>query len=69
MNRETYFEALKDKVACYVLHNFFYLPLTDGTMMSLLIDCYALFLKEVTIEFESRLTKPEPVSLIITVQS
>jgi len=68
MNRETFFEALKDKVASYVLHNFFYLPLTDGTMMSLLTDFHALFLKEGTIEFESHLTKPEPVSLIITVQ-
>ena len=40
MDKEDFFETLKDKVAFYGLHNFFYLPLTDGTMWSLLRDSH-----------------------------
>ena len=61
MDKEDFFETLKDKVAFYGLHNFFYLPSTDGTMLLLLTDSYAFSLKEVTTEFESRLIEPAPV--------
>ena len=63
MDKEDLSEALKDKVAFYGLHNFFYLPSTDGTMLLLLTDSYAFSLKEVTTEFESRLIEPALVSV------
>ena len=62
-DKEDFFEALKDKVAFYGLHNSFYLPSTDWTMMSLLTDSNAYSLKEVTTEFKYHLIEPDPVSI------
>ena len=65
LDKEHFFETLKDKVAFYGLHNVFYLLSTDGDMMSLLIDSHAFCLEEVTTEFGSRLIEPDPVSVNI----
>ena len=51
MDKEDFFETLKDKVAFYGLHNFFYLPSTDGTMLSLLTDSHALRFAAATNKF------------------
>ena len=52
LNKDKFIESLKDKVAYYSLHAFFYLPNPNGTMLSLLDHKYSFSLQDVVTEFQ-----------------
>ena len=59
LDKDEFIKSLKDKVSYYGLQTFFYLPGSNGTMLSLLDHAHSFSLQDVIAEFQDRCRTPK----------
>ena len=59
LDKDEFIKSLKDKVSYYGLQTFFYLPGSNGTMLSLLDHAHSFSLQDVIAEFQDRSRTPK----------